>query len=44
MYNNIQTYSSTPRLLIDCLDKEGEIQKVQANPPVYQLATRAAGL
>ncbi|GET54845.1 3'-5' exonuclease domain-containing protein 2 [Rhizophagus irregularis DAOM 181602=DAOM 197198] len=43
MYNNIQTYSSTSRLLIDCLDKEkNKIQKVQENPPVYQLATKAA--
>lgn len=45
MYNNIQSFSSTSRLLIDYFDKEkNKIQKVQENPPVYQLATKAAGL
>lgn len=33
-----------PPSLIDCLDKDKDIQKVQSDPPVYQIANKYTGL
>jgi hypothetical protein len=39
-----QPHPTTLLSLIDCLDKDKDIRKVQLDPPVYQIANKHTGL